>query len=334
MKDILTQIEFEVLKSRLNSLVKYYEKDLSGVLRYMFKWFIVPPVIQEEVVFLRRNLDNLKNWDKLILSDNNTIEIKEILKYISCYDIRYIKNDKPYQVSFELKKDSNRGDHNITEIGYLWKKYRSVPYNGDVYNHMHHQQDFFDDMYLKPSLEQGIIDEKNLQLLSLFQKIHNLPEIKKWDIQYGIKTQWDCDDEKDIIIDQIRESKLKFSIYEQEYCAKLFSQLEWSTSFFKWWEKLNYIADAIRVFNQDKQYLNDPLLLIDNIFTNNLESFWNKEKNYTFHNFFNNTNNIEIIKGVSIFLPCSCKISSLFLILFVLCSSIGFFKVSTIAIIS
>lgn len=293
--NFLIPANISLLKKDNQLLVSHYEKELWGVIRYMFNEYIVPLEIQDDVVVLRRNLHTLqsntiwhnKKWEEL--------HIQHIHHKDNQYSIEYNKWWKTYHLGFNLINDPTRWDKTVTEIIYQWKTYRSVQYNGDVNNHMHHQQTIFDQKYLLPSVEQGLISEINRDLISLFHGVHDLPEIDTWDDQYGTKSEKNSTQESEVIVKLIKDSGIQqITESKQQLYSLLFHYLENPKNFFKWWEKLNYIQDAINVFKKWHIFLHNPEGLIYQVLENQLPSFLDKTPSYILTDFTNHNNDKKI----------------------------------------
>jgi hypothetical protein len=67
----------------------------------------------------------------------------------------------------------------VTEVTWNDSTYRSVPFHGDVRNHLHHQHDWYKKEYLTPLVAANLITQEDLEIIHLFHQIHDLPEILK-----------------------------------------------------------------------------------------------------------------------------------------------------------
>lgn len=299
MDNFSNSIDFPSFEKKLEDLIVSYKDELWGVLRYMFHGYIVPLEIQQETLLLRRHLHDLSDQNNFqtstgILSIEKIEELGNI-SYITCSYGNTI-----LEIGLELVQDNEWWKYPTTQIHYKDQTYRSVRYNGDVYNHMHHQQTFMDNKYLRPTVDQWLLDIPQAQCISLFHTMHDLPEIVQGDVQYGEKTDKNCENEDKVIVDLIQQKKGNFSPSELHFCAELFKNLESPTSFFKWGEKLNYIKDAMEAFDGSfsvNNYHNNPMLLCYDILERNLPSFLDKEKKYKLHSFTNSKKDIMLSLG-------------------------------------
>lgn len=268
------------LETKHHNLITRYERELSGVLRYMFHGFIVPLEIQDAVVILRRNLHTLAAWEELHLPWNVPASIKVITVTNSKnhHTVRFINTTGNLEeIRFTLENDPSRWDFPITEIHRKNKTYRSVPFHGDVRNHLHHQHDFYREEYLEFLLQSWLINPNDAIVMQLFHQIHDLPEIVKWDIHVNDKWSSDAEDESAVIRQLLQDSGILYTPAEIDFVAQLFRVFEQPSNYFKWWERLNYILDALRAYRAGQHFFNGHTDMIGNILGNQLPYFYDEK---------------------------------------------------------
>jgi hypothetical protein len=274
-------IDPTALSNKHERLTTYYWNDLSGVLRYMFHWFIVPLEIQDAVVVLRRHLHTLQKWEKLTLQTNTSknITINDISISVNSYTITFTNIDNHQEVvTFSLQDDQWRGNFITTEIKRNGTSYRSVPFHWDVRNHLYHQHDWYKKEYLNPLASSWLIWEEDIQIIHLFHQIHDVPEMVKWDKHVNDKSWWDAQEESTLIRSIIEESHIKYTPNEIDFTSNSFTVFEQPSNYFKWWERLNYILDAVRSYHSAKDFFHNHTNLTTNILRNQLTYFIDEQK--------------------------------------------------------
>lgn len=225
--------------------------------------------------------------DRLPLSNGDTMYIQNIEKdKYGGYTITYRKNKATHYITLQHTYDQQRWNYPHTTIVYHESIYKSLPYNGDLLNHHHHQQELFDQEYLPSLVQQWIISQANADLMSVFHGVHDVPEIEQWDAQYGTKTHDNALWESEIIRTLIKGSNYMIPPEDLSLYEQLFVHLENPNNIFKWGEKLNYMNDIMRVYTNQWKYINKPEQMIVDVLNTQFPSFTTAEKKYIITDFF------------------------------------------------
>ncbi len=228
-KKLINSVDLEGFDKKNINLVEHNKEKLSAEIRYLFKWLILPLEIQDIAKNLRRNHTSQEEFVPIKIGEHD--------------------------FNIELINDHERGKYwKITEFQRWENKYRSVPYNWDVYNHLHHQHPFYEE-YVESLVSAWIISELYWRLLVLYHRIHDVPEAVNWDDFVDDKTSENAEEEAKVIIDQINDSWIYYTEKEKELAATLFQIFEWNEIVFKPWEIVNYWNDSINS-RYDNNYLN------------------------------------------------------------------------------
>ena len=272
-----------LIADKHDKLINYYGKDLSGVLRYMFSGNIVPWEIEEAAVVLRRHLHSLTVWQTLKTKSNSSVAIQDFSVSESAikptYSVTFINtNWKTERIVFSLVNDPDRWVFPVTEVTWNEATYRSVPFHGDVRNHLYHQNDFYQKEYVTPLIDAWLISWDDATVINLYHKIHDVPEIISWDIYVNDKTWADAHKESSLIRKILVNSYVWYTQQEIDFIANSFLVFEQPTNYFKWWERLNYILDALRAYKTAATFYHQHEHLVGGILQNQLEYFINSKK--------------------------------------------------------
>lgn len=269
-------------------MITYYELALSGVLRYMFSGNIVPLEIEEAVVVLRKNLHTLIPWQTLIARKPAlwSIRVQSIDRTWSTIEpkhtITFINTTwQEETITFSLICDLERWAFPITEITRKDRTYRSVPLHGDVRNHLHHQHTFYEAEYVSPLVDAWMISWDDATALGLYHKVHDVPEMIKWDKHVNDKAWHDAHEESSLIRQILIAANVWYTQQEIDFVANSFLVFEQPDNYFKWGERLNYILDALRAYKTATTFYHQHEYLVGGILQNQLEYFINSKKTVT-----------------------------------------------------
>ena len=107
----------------------------------------------------------------------------------------------------------------------------------------------------------------------ILNAFHDQPEMFKGDVVYDAKNSWNESDEVDYARDIINAMNL--SIGKKEFLLELYSVADDKTSFFKFYERMRYLKDAVNVFEYKKLWhnYNNPDALVYNVLANQIPRF-------------------------------------------------------------
>lgn len=249
-------IDLHQLDSKNKLLIEEYQQELRGVVRYLFKGQVVPSSIEQHCKILFAEVENIHTRTRIKKTNDVQYGIKMTSPQEWSINIFQPGHDV-IRLHMRLIYDTARGAYPLREIAYEKKIYREVPYNGNVYSHLHHQHPRFENAYLASLVQAGLITPTQKDLLAIFHRVHDLPEISNGD-QFALDKH-DGHTEKDshaigMLIDI---AKLDYTQQEKKYMQTLFQNFEGNDTVFKPWEIINYFRDALNVFDQRHFYAHD-----------------------------------------------------------------------------
>ncbi len=249
-------IDLHQLDSKNKQLIEEYQQELRGVVRYLFKGQVVPSSIEQHCKILFTEVESVKTWTRIKQPNDIQYGVKMIRDNERSINV-FQPGQDVIRMYMRLVDDAAWGRYPLWEIAHDSKIYREVPYNGNVYSHLHHQHPWFEVSYLTSLADAGLITPTQKELLTVFHRVHDLPEISNGD-QFALDKH-DGHTEKDshaigILIDV---AKLDYTDAEKKCMQSLFHTFEWNDTVFKPGEIINYFRDAINVFDQRHFYAHD-----------------------------------------------------------------------------
>jgi hypothetical protein len=174
-------LDLRQLDSKNKLLIEDYATELRAVVRYLFKGQVVPHEIQEHCKTLFPKLEEVSTWTRIKMQED---ELQYGIKAVAPKErsINIFEKDKGVtSLRIRLTRDLAWGNHPLWEIMYNNTLYREVPYNGNVYSHLHHQHPWYEKAYLGSLEDAHIITSTQKELLTVFHRIHDLPEMNNGD---------------------------------------------------------------------------------------------------------------------------------------------------------
>ncbi len=237
------KIDINLLRLESKALFKKYQTQMKYVLRYFWKWMIVPLEIEAMVKHIYLNQFQIKL---------NKIYHKEWVEF------QYLKNDN-WSIQTQDKnwkiynfKLSNQVDTELLLIEYNSQIYREVPGTGSAYSHTLSQANFMEE-WLEFDYEAWLITQQEKELMKIFNIVHDIPECFFWDIITTLKTNEDKEKENLLFKEKILS---KFSNKNKKIIQVISDNFEDNYSLFKLYERLIYVVFDIDMLYQNREYQN------------------------------------------------------------------------------
>ncbi len=273
-------IDLHNLDSKNKLLIEDYATELRAVVRYLFKGQVVPQEIQEHCKVLFPKLEDIHTWTRLKMPEN---ELQ--------YGIKTVGNKERSVNIFEqgtwvktlrirLTRDLAWGNHPLWEIVYDNTLYREVPYNGNVYSHLLHQHPWYVQKYLTSLADAHIITDTQKELLTIFHRIHDLPEMNNGDHFAPDKHEGHIEEDAHAIWLILDYANVEYTLPEKTFIQWLFTRFEGNDTIFKPGEIINYFRDALNVFDHRQFYAHDAGFALS-IFNNYFPRFLDRTHTVT-----------------------------------------------------
>jgi hypothetical protein len=220
-------------------------------------------------------MHTLESWQTFQPTPQKTITLHEKSVDDNAQSTTFVfswSDNIKHTLQMTLLEDPTWWVHPITQISYNNTNFRSVAFNGDVRNHQTHQHTWYEPWYLAPIKDAWLITQQDVQFTSLFSKGHDVPETVKWDKHVNDKSFSDSEEEA-VIISKLMDKVGIYTEEEKRTLALLFQLYEHKANYFKWWERLMYIHDAIDSHFHQINYFHDKSLLVRDILQNQLKLF-------------------------------------------------------------
>ncbi len=273
-------IDLRQLDSKNKLLIEDYATELRAVVRYLFKGQVIPLEIQEHCKALFQKLEDIHTWTRLKMPEN---ELQ--------YGIKAVGNKERSINIFEqgtwvktlrirLTRDLAWGNHPLWEIVYNNTLYREVPYNGNVYSHLLHQHPWYEQKYLTSLADANIITRTQKELLAVFHRIHDLPEMNNGDHFAPDKHEGHIEEDAHAIWLILDYANVEYTPAEKTFIQWLFTRFEGNDTVFKPGEIINYFRDALNVFDHRHFYAHDAGFALS-IFNNYFPRFLDRTHTVT-----------------------------------------------------
>lgn len=252
----------DIYREVLGSLEKH-KNDLSHILRYWDNEYVVPHEIEKITKALVKQKYIIDKGQSLYDAHTNEALADVMYKQWGIY-ILALPNDQKIQLSV----DKDRFGLHMFE----WneQRYNKLPESGNTYRHTITQAH---DIECFSFLDFDHHKEWWLMLHRILNAFHDQPEMFKGDVVYDAKHSWNESDE----IDYAREiiDAMDISTGKKEYLLELYSVADDKTSFFKFYERMRYLKDAVNVFHHQKLWhnYNNPDALVYNVLANQIPRF-------------------------------------------------------------
>lgn len=252
----------DIYREVLGSLEKY-KNDLSHILRYWDNEYIVPKEIEKITKSLVKGKYVIDKWQCLFDAHTN-----EVLAEVAYREWNSYILDLPNNQTIPLYAEKNRAGLHLFE----WNEqmYNELPESWNTYRHTITQAH---DIECFSFLDFDHHKEWWVMLHKILNAFHDQPEMFKGDVVYDAKHSWNESDEVDYAREIIEEMNL--STGKKDFLLELYSVADDKTSFFKFYERMRYLKDAVNVFEHKKLWhnYNNPDALVYNVLANQIPRF-------------------------------------------------------------
>lgn len=248
-QELASSIDMAWLSQKNEKWRELHKKDLMNNLRYAHGGQTFPQEIESFVITFLRNKDIWKPGTRLtrkqsLTGERDSMDLIWYQNSSNNIEAWVLINGVGQTIVLRQVLDTRWSTLKDPVREVLWngKRYRTVPFNGDLRQHHVYQTGHFEKKFFPTMIKDGIITESQAQHLQQYAEIHDMPELQTGDDFWFAK--WNLDQDAVILEHQMNISNI-FTENEIAYHTENCRRNEWKHTLFGVGEMLEYLHDAV-----------------------------------------------------------------------------------------